>query len=97
MTAEQLRLLDFVDAYICNHGFSPSYEEMAEHLGLRSKSSVHRLASALIERGYLRRESGGGAPRHRDLVVVSRPVTDNPLARFPIDALIAELQRREFA
>jgi SOS-response transcriptional repressor LexA len=56
MTAQQKRLLDFIAGEIARVGISPSYHEMMTHMGLRSKSGIHRLVQALIARGYLARE-----------------------------------------
>ena len=55
LTRKQHELLTFIDAHLKTTGFSPSFEEMKEALQLRSKSGVHRLISALEERGFLRR------------------------------------------
>ena len=55
LTRKQHELLTFIDAHLKATGFSPSFEEMKEALQLRSKSGIHRLISALEERGFLRR------------------------------------------
>ncbi len=55
LTRKQHELLTFIDAHLKSTGFSPSFEEMKEALQLRSKSGIHRLISALEERGFLRR------------------------------------------
>ena len=55
LTRKQHELLTFIDAHLKTTGFSPSFEEMKEALQLRSKSGIHRLISALEERGFLRR------------------------------------------
>lgn len=55
MTAEQSRLLAFLGAYIAEKGYSPSYEEMAEHLNVVSKANIHRIVSALEKLGKVRR------------------------------------------
>ena len=55
LTAKQRELLLFIDARLKESGISPSFDEMREALDLKSKSGVHRLISALEERGFIRR------------------------------------------
>ena len=55
LTRKQHELLTFIDKHLRETGFSPSFEEMKEGLLLKSKSGIHRLISALEERGFLRR------------------------------------------
>jgi len=69
LTRKQHELLAFIDRHLRQTGFSPSFEEMKEALNLRSKSGIHRLITALEERGFLRRR----AHRARALEVVRLP------------------------
>jgi len=55
LTRKQRDLLIFVNDYIQNSGLSPSFEEMKLGLNLKSKSGIHRLINALVERGFLER------------------------------------------
>ena len=55
LTRKQHELLTFIDRRLKETGVSPSFEEMKDALDLRSKSGIHRLISALEERGFLRR------------------------------------------
>ena len=55
LTAKQHELLHFIQQRLDASGISPSFEEMKEALDLKSKSGVHRLISALEERGFIRR------------------------------------------
>ena len=55
LTAKQHELLLFIQRKLEETGISPSFEEMKEALDLKSKSGVHRLISALEERGFIRR------------------------------------------
>ena len=55
LTRKQHELLVFIDRYLKTSGFSPSFEEMKAALDLKSKSGIHRLISALEERGFLAR------------------------------------------
>ncbi len=69
LTRKQHELLSFIDRHLKETGVSPSFEEMKEALALRSKSGIHRLISALEERGFLRRHHH----RARALEVVRLP------------------------
>ncbi len=55
LTKKQHALLVFINDYIQTTGLSPSFEEMKEGLDLKSKSGIHRLINALVERGFLAR------------------------------------------
>ncbi len=55
LTKKQHQLLTFIDERLRENGISPSFDEMKDALGLKSKSGIHRLVSALQERGFIRR------------------------------------------
>lgn len=55
LTRKQLELLEFIRVRIEGDGVSPSFDEMRDALDLRSKSGIHRLITALEERGFIRR------------------------------------------
>ena len=55
LTKKQKNLLLFINKKIRSTGVSPSYEEMKNSLNLKSKSGIHRLISALEERGFIKR------------------------------------------
>ncbi|MDQ8757964.1 transcriptional repressor LexA [Sphingosinicella sp. LHD-64] len=69
LTRKQHELLLYIQARLQESGVSPSFEEMKEALDLKSKSGVHRLISALEERGFIRRL----ANRARALEVLKMP------------------------
>lgn len=69
LTKKQHELICFIADRLNETGVSPSFEEMKEALDLKSKSGVHRLISALEERGFLRRL----ANRARALEVIKMP------------------------
>lgn len=69
LTAKQHELIRFIQQRLGETGISPSFEEMKEALDLKSKSGVHRLISALEERGFIRRLPN----RARALEVVKLP------------------------
>ena len=55
LTKKQKNLLMFINKKLRSSGVSPSYEEMKQSLNLKSKSGIHRLISALEERGFIKR------------------------------------------
>ena len=71
LTKKQKNLLLFINKKLWSSGVSPSYEEMKHSLNLKSKSGIHRLISALEERGFIRRL----AHKARALEVLKLPET----------------------
>jgi repressor LexA len=69
LTRKQLDLLDFINRRMQRDGVPPSFDEMRDALDLRSKSGIHRLISALEERGFIRRL----AHRARAIEIVRLP------------------------
>ena len=69
LTRKQMELLQFIEARTRRDGVPPSFDEMKEALSLRSKSGIHRLITALEERGFIRRL----AHRARAIEVVRLP------------------------
>ncbi len=74
LTRKQHELICFIEDRLAESGVSPSFEEMKDALELKSKSGVHRLISALEERGYLRRLPN----RARALEVLKAPERGEP-------------------
>ena len=71
LTKKQKNLLLFINKKLRSSGVSPSYEEMKHSLNLKSKSGIHRLISALEERGFIKRL----AHKARALEVIKLPET----------------------
>jgi len=69
LTRKQLDLLDFIHKRVQRDGVPPSFDEMKEALDLRSKSGIHRLITALEERGFIRRL----AHRARAIEIIKLP------------------------
>ena len=100
LTRKQHELLSFIDSHLKETGVSPSFEEMKDALTLRSKSGIHRLISALEERGFLRRHHH----RARALEVVrlpenmahQLPATQRDAARPPAAAFSPTVIRGDF-
>ena len=55
LTKKQYQLITYIDQRLNETGISPSYDEMKDALNLKSKSGIHRLITALEERGFIRR------------------------------------------
>ncbi|HEV7275394.1 MAG TPA: transcriptional repressor LexA [Devosiaceae bacterium] len=74
LTRKQHELLMFIHDRMKESGIPPSFDEMKDALDLRSKSGIHRLITALEERGFIRRLPN----RARALEVVKLPDSMNP-------------------
>ncbi len=77
LTRKQYELLVFINQRLAESGISPSFDEMKDALGLRSKSGIHRLITGLEERGFIRRLPH----RARALEVLRLPENMAPPAR----------------
>jgi len=69
LTRKQMDLLEFIHRRMSRDGVPPSFDEMKDALNLRSKSGIHRLITALEERGFIRRL----AHRARAIEIVKLP------------------------
>ncbi len=100
LTNKQRDLLQFIHKRVQRDGVPPSFDEMKDALDLRSKSGIHRLITALEERGFIRRL----AHRARAIEIVKMPEgmesgfrprviegdrTDPPRGAMPVSALAA--------
>ncbi len=75
LTRKQYELLMYIEAALRDGGVSPSFDEMKEALGLKSKSGIHRLITGLEDRGFIRRLPH----RARALEVLKLPENAQPL------------------
>ena len=105
LTRKQLDLLNFIHKRIQRDGVPPSFDEMKEALDLRSKSGIHRLITALEERGFIRRL----AHRARAIEIVKLPEAldkgktfvprviegDKPSGPTPANSISVEAQAME--
>ena len=78
LTRKQHELLRYIDERLSESGVSPSFDEMKDALGLKSKSGIHRLITALEERGFIRRLPH----RARALEVLKLPEKATPERKF---------------
>ena len=79
LTRKQLDLLNFINERMRKDGVPPSFDEMKDALDLRSKSGIHRLITALEERGFIRRL----AHRARAIEIVKMPDMDGKAGFVP--------------
>lgn len=85
LTQKQHDLLIFIDKHLKKNSISPSYDEMKDALGLASKSGIHRLITALEERGFI-----GRLPhRARALEILRLPGQEPPSAPEPANDSIS--------
>ncbi len=102
LTKKQHELLCYIHDHLADTGVSPSFEEMKEALELKSKSGVHRLISALEERGFIRRlpnraralevvkmPEGAGKAAAKPAVQVPQPANSNDIIELPLHGRIA--------
>src|ERR1700747_350834 len=102
LTRKQYELLRFISERLKESGVPPSFDEMKDALDLRSKSGIHRLITALEERGFIRRlpnraraiegtlgkvRTGGGSSENDGERPVAVPVMGRIAAGTPIEAL----------
>lgn len=92
LTKKQRQILDYVDSFVESNGYSPSYEEIAEHFGYNSLATVHEHLTNLEQKGFLRKNYN----KSRSLEVVRAdlhaPALELPLlgqvaAGLPIEAV----------
>ena len=104
LTKKQHELLCYINDHLGKSGVSPSFEEMKEALELKSKSGVHRLISALEERGFIRRlpnraralevmrmpeAGGGGNVVPLKTAASTPPAAANDIIELPLHGRIA--------
>lgn len=88
MTKTQNKLFAYIRQYIQRTGIAPSYDDMRTALGLKSKSGIHTLLTALEDRGYIRRLKG----KTRAIEVIKTPAKrkDTALLNFVSSAALQE-------
>jgi repressor LexA len=92
LTKKQRQILDYVESFVDTNGYSPSYEEIADHFGYNSLATVHEHLTNLEQKGFLRKNYN----KSRSLEVVRAdlhaPALELPLmgqvaAGLPIEAV----------
>lgn len=94
LTRRQKQILDFVQHYLAENGFAPSFEEIAEHFSFRSLATVHEHLTNLERKGYIQR--GHNESRAIELVpvpgqsaAIELPLLGQVAAGEPIEAVAA--------
>src|SRR6202012_1988379 len=80
ITRRQKEVLDFLSSFTARHGYSPSYEEMAAGLGLRSLATVHKHVTNLQNKGLLQRAHN----RSRSIDVLPQRSQNKSFDRLPL-------------
>jgi SOS-response transcriptional repressor LexA len=103
LTRKQLELFRFIEDYIATHnGIAPSFQEMVEAVGIKSKSGVFRLVNALEDRGFIRRIPN----RARAMAVIESPpsplelvlpLSDMHMGRLRLVASVYGMSKEELA
>jgi repressor LexA len=105
LTRKQLELLEFIHTRVQREGVPPSFDEMKVALDLRSKSGIHRLITALEERGFIRRlahraraieilrlpDAMGAEPGFRPRLIAGDGAPSRPAAAMPVAVAAVEL------
>jgi repressor LexA len=82
LTKRQKEVLDFIADFVEEHGYSPSYEELANGLNLASLATVHKHIEGLEARNYLRR----GFNQSRSIEVAPKYLHERKKAKLPVPA-----------
>jgi repressor LexA len=92
LTRRQKEILDFIESFLDAHGYSPSFEEIAEEFGFRSLATVHEHLSNLEAKGYIRKSYNESrsielARTEFRLAAVELPLLGRVAAGEPIEAI----------
>lgn len=90
-TRKQQELLQFVDGFIREHGYGPSYREIMSGLGYKSVSTVATHIDGLIAKGYLNRRDN--SPRSLEVVTMSAEAKSDVKASTVVDEITKRLKR----
>jgi repressor LexA len=99
LTRRQKQVMDLIAAFVDEHGYSPSYEELAQGLNLASLATVHKHISALTTKNYLKRSFNHSRSlelgpkyvqenrRQRDAATLEIPLLGRIAAGRPVEAV----------
>jgi repressor LexA len=85
LTKKQKEVLDFIESFIHDHGYTPSYREIAKGLGLSSPSTIHQHIQALCEKGVINTGEDGCA---RSIELVETEPLSSMSVMLPLVGLI---------
>lgn len=92
LTKRQKQILDFLQEYVAENGYAPSYEEIADHFGLSSLATVHEHLENLRRKGYIRKSYNESRsieliPADVRISAVELPLLGTVAAGAPIEAI----------
>jgi len=92
LTKKQRRMIDYIGSFQELHGYSPSYEEIAEGLGYSSKGTVHKHLKNLLDKGVITKEWNKSrsidiVPEYDDVKAINLPLLGLVAAGQPIEAI----------
>jgi repressor LexA len=95
LTKRQRQILDYVESFIEAYGYSPSFEEIAEHFGYSSLATVHEHLSNLEQKGFLRKNYNKSRSlevvrAEMGVLAVELPLLGSVAAGLPIEAIREE-------
>src|SRR3989338_5186996 len=85
LTKKQTEALSYIQSYLRDNGYAPSYREIADHMGLSSPATIHQHIKTLVEKGKLKMGEEGEA---RSLEVVHHEAFAMPSILLPLAGLI---------
>jgi repressor LexA len=92
LTKRQKEILDFLEEFLREQGYPPSFEEIARHFGYTSLATVHEHLENLRQKGYIRKSYNASrsielVPSGRDAAAVELPLLGRVAAGLPIEAI----------
>ena len=91
LTKRQKEILDYIQSFIGDHGYAPSFEEIAEHFGYASLATVHEHLTNLERKGYIRKSFNESRsielPVDDRVPAVALPLLGSVAAGLPIEAI----------
>ncbi len=92
VTKRQKEILDYLESYLGEHGYAPSYEEIAEHFGFSSLATVHEHLENLRRKGYIRKNYNESrsielVPTTLRVAALELPLLGRVAAGVPIEAV----------
>jgi len=92
LTKRQKEILDFLEGFLSENGYAPSFEEIARHFGYTSLATVHEHLENLKQKGYIRKSYNASrslelVPSGTHAAAVELPLLGTVAAGYPIEAI----------
>jgi repressor LexA len=92
LTKRQKEILDFLEGFLSDNGYAPSFEEIAKHFGYTSLATVHEHLENLRQKGYIRKSYNASrsvelVPAGAHVAAIELPLLGNVAAGVPIEAI----------